>query len=102
MAGHIGLELPNPRTNYLFEVPCKFPLFWVSGLRIFAFELLCVAYSDAAMIFGRRCSQARPNISTVALFNSEMRNAKSGRTRRHFALDFAFKQSMHGGHGHRA
>ena len=32
VAGHIGLELPNPRTNYLFEVPCKFPLFWVSAL----------------------------------------------------------------------
>ena len=24
--------LPNRRTNYLFEVPCKFPLFWVSAL----------------------------------------------------------------------
>jgi hypothetical protein len=47
-------------------------------------------------------SQGRPNSITVGLFNSEMRNAKSGRTRRHFALDFAFKQSMHGGHGHRA
>ena len=32
LAGHIGLELPNPRMNYLFEVPCQFPLFWVSAL----------------------------------------------------------------------
>jgi hypothetical protein len=32
VAGHIGLELPNPRRNYHFEIPCKFPLLWVSAL----------------------------------------------------------------------
>ena len=31
--------------------------------------------------------------------NSDMRKEIPGLALRHFALDFAFKQSMHGGHG---
>ena len=34
------------------------------------------------MIFGRRCARETNSIA-VGLFKSEMRNAKSGRTRRH-------------------